>query len=187
MPSGMELVTRAAQFIEEIKGELQKVRFLVVRVEKAGGTHRIVRSLLNSLSTGDGISLRAGVVMSFALFDFRGSLLHAGLGRQRSGFEPVSPPRTGKTWFAVLGVLLAGIMYNVTWRLAGVDSVPAHRVHASGPSWVRGAVLEFKRGPNSPHSAQAVTILFILDRHNFEPSVWCRLQLVDPDIMRCIR
>lgn len=111
-PSAMEMMTRAAALLDE----LQKQRpglptyFLSVSVESAGGTHRIAHNLLNSLAGSDGISLRAGVVLSYALFNSLGVVVTAGLVPQRSVFEPVSAAAPLRTWIAVIGVLFASIL-----------------------------------------------------------------------------
>jgi hypothetical protein len=53
--------------------------YLYAAVESSGGSFRTSRNLLRTLFVGDGLSFTGGVIVSWALLDENGAILHAGI------------------------------------------------------------------------------------------------------------
>jgi hypothetical protein len=63
--------------------QVEKPHYLHVRVVSSGGHHRVTRSLLRTIFSGDGVSAMGGVVIRWALVDAEGAFLMGGILDER--------------------------------------------------------------------------------------------------------
>jgi hypothetical protein len=77
----------ADDVMAELDQEEESVFFLTAKVEKAGGSYRIRRNLVQMLTRRDPLTFSGGVVVSFALLDRQGDFVTAATLRERKAFS----------------------------------------------------------------------------------------------------
>jgi hypothetical protein len=88
--TGYQALMRAASVMGIFAKHKGRCRLLYARVEAAGGSYRIRKGLAHLLGNDDGVGYRAGVVLSFGLFNLDGTMEKSGVLTKESDYESVA-------------------------------------------------------------------------------------------------
>ena len=113
--SGFQLVLRAAAVVEILNVDPCHTLLLLARMEMAGGSYRIVKSLSRLVFGGDGVDYSAGVIASFGVFQLDGSLIDSGILTTQASFRPIAKAGFWHDRFVPLLVIL--LLSTLVYRL----------------------------------------------------------------------